>query len=115
MTVPDYPAAGTLVADLATLKAYVGARTTQDDALLQDRLTAATEAVYQRVYLDDRGANAVQEAILLTASKLYKRRQSPEGVAGFGGEGEVVRIVARDPDVHNLLVRHLDMSNVGLA
>ena len=57
----------------------------------------------------------VQEAILLLASRLYKRRQLPEGVAGFGGEGVVVRILGMDPDVRQLLDRHLDLLNVGVG
>lgn len=115
VSVPDFPGVGTVVADLATFKEYVGARTSQDDTLMQKRLDAATAAVYRVVYLEDRGAPDVQEAILLTASKLYKRRQSPEGVTGFGIEGVAVRVVARDPDVKALLVKHLDMTNAGLA
>jgi len=106
-----------LTADLDTLKAYVGARSAQDDQLLADRLEAATHAVYYVVYTDDQAMASVQEAILLTASKLYKRRQSPEGVAGFGLEGAAVRIVATDPDVGALLERHIDYSpgHAGIA
>lgn len=44
----------------------------------------------------------VHEACLLKSAKLYKRRSSPEGVAGFGEFG-VVRIGRQDPDVMELL------------
>lgn len=112
---PTVPAPGTIVADLDTLRAYVGARGTQDDALLEARLIVATERTYERTYPDRWAHNDVQEAILLLASRLYKRRQSPEGVAGFGGEGGVVRIIAGDPDYNDLIERHLDMTKVGFA
>ena len=56
----------------------------------------------------------VQEAIVLLASRLYKRRSSPEGVAGWGDLG-VIRIVANDPDIAHLLEHHLDMCNAGIA
>jgi len=109
------PAPGTVVADLATLKLYVGARGAQDDALLETVLVVATEHAYWRVAEASRLANGVQQAILLVASRLYKRRQSPEGVAGFGGEGAAVTILFRDPDVDGLLAPHLDYSQHGIA
>ena len=112
MTMPE---PGLVLADLPTLKAYVGTRTDVDDALLEARLIVATEHVYTRVYEHARMENDVQEAILLLASRLYKRRQSPEGVAGFGGEGGVIRILAGDPDMNDLLERHLDMTHAGIA
>jgi hypothetical protein len=115
VTYLEDPPPGTVKADLPTLKDYVGTRTNTDDVLLADRLVVAREHVYHRVYLTDRAHNDVQEAILLLASRLYKRRQSPEGVAGFGGEGGVVRILAGDPDIIDLLERHLDYTRAGIA
>lgn len=112
--IPPIPV-DTFVADLETLKRYVGARTPQDDELLQERLDTATEWVYERVYESHRTKLDVQEAILLLASRLYKRRQSPEGVAGFGGEGGVIRILAGDPDINERLERHLNLRDAGIA
>jgi hypothetical protein len=86
-----------------------------DDALLLERLVSARTHVYERIKVSHRAANDVQEAILLLASRLYKRRQSPEGVAGFGGEGGLIRIVAADPDIVELLERHLDYTKTGFA
>ena len=63
-----------------------------------------------RVFEDDE----TQEAIVLLASRLYKRRNSPEGVAGWGDVG-VIRITASDPDIARLLEHKLDMATVGLA
>lgn len=45
---------------------------------------------------------SVTEATLLMASRLYERRSSPSGVAGFGDAG-VVRIGAQDVDVARML------------
>lgn len=44
----------------------------------------------------------VREACLLKSARLYKRRDSAMGVAGFGDMG-VVRITARDSDIAMLL------------
>lgn len=45
----------------------------------------------------------VQQACLIQASRILKRRHSPEGVAGFGDFG-AIRITSRlDPDVQQLL------------
>jgi hypothetical protein len=115
MSIVNPPVPGEVVADLETLKYYVGTRTNVDDMILDDRLKAATNWVYDRVYPEHRAYNDVQEAILLVASRLYKRRQTPEGVAGFGGEGAVVRVVASDPDVASLLEFHLDYSRAGFG
>jgi hypothetical protein len=115
VTIVNPPLPGEVVADLDTLKLYVGTRTDTDDPKLAERLAAATNWVYDRVYPEHRAYNDVQEAILLLASRLYKRRQTPEGVGGFGGEGAVVRIASSDPDVISLLELHVDYSKVGIA
>ena len=109
------PDNGLVVADLATFKRFIGSRNDQDDALLQSLLDVAVEHVYHRVMPERVAENDVQQAIILLASRLYKRRQSPEGVAGFGGEGGVVRILAGDPDVNELLERHLNYRIAGIA
>lgn len=44
----------------------------------------------------------VSEAVLLLASRLYVRRDSPTGVAGFGDMG-VVRVSSQDSDVKAML------------
>lgn len=45
---------------------------------------------------------AVEQACILKAASLYKRKEAPFGIAGFGDMG-VVRIGRRDPDVVELL------------
>ena len=55
------------------------------------------------------------EAILILAGRLYARRNSPEGVSGWGELG-VIRILGTDPDITSLLEYHLDYSKVaGIA
>lgn len=100
-----------MTADLDALRRYVGAASTNDDVLLQERLDTARAWVESRIMPAKVGVDEAEEAILLLASRLYKRRQSPEGAAGFGGEGIVVRVVANDPDIKALLERLADHSN----
>jgi hypothetical protein len=44
----------------------------------------------------------IKDATLLRATRLYRRRGSPEGVAGFGDLG-VVRVSRMDPDYEDLI------------
>ena len=107
--------AGDVVADLDTLRAQLGAQTVNDDPQLERALSSASEFVYDRVWLAHRTTPNVQHAILLLASRLYQRRKSPEGVAGFGAEGVLIRVLADDPDVRRLLERHVDYSTAGIG
>jgi hypothetical protein len=66
--------------------------------------------VYPQCFDDDE----TQEAILLLASRLYKRKNSPEGVAGWGDLG-VIRIISTDPDITRLLEHKIDMTDAGVA
>src|SRR5882672_12290186 len=50
VVVAPMPPQGAIVADLANLKLYIGARTSQDDVILAQRLDAATEYFYEPVY-----------------------------------------------------------------
>jgi len=112
---PPMPAPGEVVADLPTLKRNLGAKTSTDDANLTVALSAATEWVYERAMECEWCHPDVQLAILLLAARLYQRRKTPEGVAGFGTETYIARFVSDDPDVARLLTRHLDMRNVGIG
>src|SRR4051812_33465734 len=97
----------TMLADLDLLRARLSITSTRDDGILQASLDTAIAWVQDRVMADRWSRPDVQEAVILMASRLFKRRQSPEGVAGWDDLG-VVRIVARDPDVEALLSQHLD-------
>jgi hypothetical protein len=48
----------------------------------------------------------IEMATLLQASRLYKRKDSPEGVTG-SAEWGVVRLSRRDPDVWNLIEQYV--------
>ena len=48
----------------------------------------------------------IKQACLILASKLVRRKDSPEGVAGFSEIGAVVRIAKNDPDVMNLIAAY---------
>jgi hypothetical protein len=48
----------------------------------------------------------IETATLLQASRLYKRKDSPEGVTG-SAEWGVVRLSRRDPDVWNLIEQYV--------
>lgn len=52
---------------------------------------------------------AVRTAVLIQASRLNKRRLTPEGVAAFGEFG-VVRFNTLDADVENLITPHLTLT-----
>lgn len=104
-----------MIADLDTLKLRLGSKTQTDDGVLSGDLEAATSWVRDRVMGDEFTKAEVQEAILLLASRLYKRRQSPDGIAGWTADGVVARIGGSDPDIKALLMRKQDMSNAGIA
>lgn len=101
-------------ADLDALRSSLGTVSNEANTLLRRALDATTSWVAERVYAESMDRPEVHEAIILGASRLYKRRQSPEGVAGWGDLG-VVRIVMSDPDIARLLEHHLNMLNAGVA
>jgi len=101
-------------ADLDALRASLGTVSNMSNANLERSLTAATSWVRDRVYPQRFEDDETQEAIVLLASRLYKRRNSPEGVAGWGDLG-VIRILASDPDIRSLLEHKLDMTHAGVA
>ena len=103
-----------IVADLDTLKMTLGVKSTNDDEVLEQSLAAATDFIAERCYVESVPTDSVQQATLLLASRLYKRRLSPEGVAGWNDVG-VVRITATDPDISRLLEHSLDMTKAGIA
>lgn len=106
-------------ADLDRFKRRLGTRGDSSDALLAECLDTAIAAVEEVVYVEPDGAYwrrhpQCVEAVMLIAHRLYTRRNSPEGVSGWGDLG-VVRVTSRDPDVEALLERHIDYSRVGVV
>ena len=98
-------------ADLDALRAMINAKSTDNDAILAQALDAAGAWVYDRVNAGAVRRPEIVQAVLILASRLYKRRQSPEGVAGWDDMG-TVRVVARDPDVERLIEQHIDAGKV---
>ena len=104
-------------ADLDSLKRLIGSQTQKDDAILSTCLHAAGTWVYDRVMAQYAQKPEVVQAILMYATRLYKRRQSPEGLASSVFDSEVAaRILSRDPDIERLLEQYLDAAKVwGIA
>lgn len=46
-------------------------------------------------------------AILILASRYNQRPGAPQGTAGFGFDGAVMRLLSNDPDVEVLIARYL--------
>jgi hypothetical protein len=103
-------------ADLDALRASMGTISNINNANLERSFNAAKLWVTDRVMASKLNDPETQEAILLLAGRLYKRRQSPEGVSGWGELG-VIRILANDPDIERLLERKYDYAylKAGLA
>jgi hypothetical protein len=101
-------------ADLDALRSSLGTVSNEANTLLRRALDATRSWVAERVYPASMDRPEVHEAIVLAAARLYKRRQSVEGVAGWGDLG-VVRILASDPDINRLLEHHADMTKAGIA
>ena len=103
-------------ATLADLRSWVDLPVgAGDDPVLQQCLDVAQEQQQCRLDADAvDGWNAdlatlpeaVKQALLMRASAMYRRRQTPEGVSGFG-DIAVVRVGGRDPDVERLEAPYL--------
>lgn len=98
-------------ADMDSLRSMVGAKSTTDENVLSWSLDAATAWIKDRVRSNSINHSDVQHATLLLAARLYKRRLSPEGVAGWDDLG-VIRVLSRDPDVERLIEQHVDAYKV---
>lgn len=101
-------------ADLDALRASIGTVSNANETVMRRALDAATSWVRDRVTPSLFDDPEVQEAVILLASRLYKRRQSPEGVSGWGDMG-VIRILSQDPDIEALLQFKWDLTKAGIA
>ncbi len=81
-----------------------------DDTPLHDQVVDAVcthVAQLTRWSFTDQIPQSAQVAILIQAHRLSRRKDSPEGVAGFGPDGNAIRLTRLDPDVLELLTPHM--------
>lgn len=72
-------------------------------ALLERCLAAVSEHVDTYYVTDDPLTDSQEQAVLMQSARLWRRRQSPDGVAAFGEFGPI-RVSTLDPDVIGLLM-----------
>jgi hypothetical protein len=69
-------------------------------AALDDAVASANAMIIRRcVPLPDPWPDEVTIAALIEGARTFKRRGSPEGVAGLGGDFGLVRVSAFDPTI----------------
>lgn len=102
--------------DIDEVEAYIGEVGTDQLDVLEDSLNAAIAYIGWRCndeldliqdtgsayYYDEIVPDNLREATKMLASRLFRRRLSPEGVAGFGDFG-AVRVTRVDPDIEALI------------
>jgi len=104
----------TVIADLTTLKRWIGAVGSADDPNLQMALDQAINSVSFEVYPQYVTEDEVQGAMIDQAGRWWSRRRSPEGVAGSSEFG-VVRVTAIDPDIRRKLRPYRDLTKAGIV
>lgn len=73
-------------------------------AMLDEAVASANAMIERRcVPLPEPWPNEVHTAALIEAARTYKRRGSPEGVAGIPGDFGMVRVSAFDPTIEAAL------------
>lgn len=100
--------------DATEAEAYIGEITADQVDIMEDCLAAAISYLEWRtdgaLEVEDEDddplvyivPDSLREAALLLTSRLFRRRLSPEGVAGFGDFG-AVRVTTLDPDIEALV------------
>lgn len=93
--------------DIGDAIEYIGEVTDEQKPVLQECFDAALEKVQYHVDMavfkedenyDDIVPETIRLAVKMQASRWFRRRLSPEGVAGFGEFG-AVRVTRLDPDI----------------
>lgn len=99
--------------DLDEMLAWTGEIAAADEPVLQQCLDASVEYLTFRctIEIDESEVPVVTEnvrlACKLLASREFRRRQSPEGVAGFGDLGPI-RVQGTDRDVEMLITPQVE-------
>lgn len=106
---------------LDEVRTWVGGNAPEPSATNELRLAesyaAAVEAVEGSVFArwvdgTDPYPAGVRLAIFLVAHRLITRPESPNGIGGFDGLGNVFRILSTDPDVKAALAPYSDPSRL---
>lgn len=93
--------------DVGDAREYIGAVEDEQMFVLQECFDAALEKVEYHVDADliltdddyiDIVPHTIRVAVLMQTSRWFRRRLSPEGVAGFSDFG-AVRVTRLDPDI----------------
>ena len=94
--------------DETTVKTWAGINDTDDDGIL-DEIAAAVDVFIRGLRVADETARGKGEwpapirlGAKMLAARLYRRRNSPDGVAAFTGEGAVY-VQRNDPDIAVML------------
>lgn len=101
-----------MAVDLDRVRNYLGVQPGNPpvlDEVLADALEAAVQRIVARCMpLGDpaQWPDVVDQAVTMLAARLYRRRFSVSGFEGFADIG-VARVPTLDPDIEDLLIRHL--------
>lgn len=87
---------------LADVKAWSKITTTTEDALIQRVLDAVVDRAETDYDLPIAYTPSIEQALSMAVARLWKRRDTPEGVSAFADAG-VIRVGSFDADVDNLL------------
>jgi hypothetical protein len=97
--------------DIVEVRAYIGEVHDDQILVLENCLQAAVAYIGWRcddeleqdtTYYDEIVPDNLREATKLLTSRLFRRRLSPEGVAGFGDFG-AVRVTRLDSDIEAMI------------
>lgn len=76
-------------------------------ALLERVLAAVLEGVALECTLPDEGSPSIDQAIIMQTARLWRRRDSVDGVAAFNNDFGPIRVNRFDSDVQALLAPYM--------
>lgn len=102
-----------MTVELDDVRDYLGAQPGAgpiNNEVLQEALDAAEQRVTSccmaACLLSEPRPNEIDQAVVMQAARLYRRRYSIGGFEGFGDLG-IARVPGLDPDIEDLLTRYL--------
>jgi hypothetical protein len=69
-------------------------------------LAAVIEHAEETYSLPDEYTPKIEQALIMQASRYWKRKSTVEGVMNFGPEGGAIRIGQFDPDIDRLMTKY---------